>query len=70
MPHMKTKYELNDEVIDEAGDNNQEEYRYRRLWGRWGPRYWPVGYPGYPGYLPAYYPTRRRYRPYRPVYYW
>lgn len=66
---MKTKYEMNEEVVDEAGDGIREEYRYRRLWGRWGPRYWPVGYPGYPGYLPVYYPPRRWYRPYRPVYY-
>jgi len=70
MHHMKTKYEMSDEVVDETeGNNNQEDYRYRRLWGRWGPRYWPVGYPSYPGYLPAYYPPRRWRRPYRPVYY-
>ena len=65
---------MNDEFVDEAEDGDQggdiqEDYRYKRLWGRWGPRYWPVGYPGYPGYLPVYYP-RRWYGPYRPRYYW
>ncbi len=68
MWHMKTKYELNDEVVDD----NQESYRYRPLWGQWGNPFmynynWPAGY----GISPAYYPPRRRFwgrRRYRPSY--
>ena len=69
---MKTKYELNDEVVDE-----NEDYRYRPLWGSWGNPFmnrWSAGYGypryPYPGISPAYYPRRRSWgrRRYRPGY--
>ncbi len=68
MPHLKTKYEVSEEEVDENEDYGG---RYQNLWGRWGSYnpfmggYWPASYM----YRPAYYPRRRwRGRPYRPRY--
>ena len=69
MPHLKTKYEVGTEKVDENEDYGG---RYQPLWGGWSGNPFMARY-GYPyGYSPAYYPMpRRRWRgrPYRPRYY-